>query len=394
MKHLRNEYAMALVTVLLIITVFSIVGLSVMSLSISNAKQVTKTEQEMQAVDLAEMGVVYYKSAFIKKANEVLTAKRAEAQANIDLQNSSNTNNGTTIPINKDTILQELSTILENMKIEKKLNTFLPSIPLSSPITIEKNSSYSFEFEYTKIDYDKTSNKIIVDLKSTGSVPKNQNESLESTIELDIEELITVTTRTGTGTGTGTTKISKPTGLSDCIYNGETLVTNCSYKEAGTIKTNYDNKSKEVGPITALINGSLNLYSSKKMHIDNSFLYITNDATFGDFNGNVSGLTLYVGGNATFSDFSGGVKGNSTILIVGNAVFGGKETSGVKDGSIVCVGGTISGITDRSNVYEWKNNENVCGKFGGTSSSPVQSTLLDLLPNLAEQAEDMKLKYD
>ena len=63
---------MALVTVLLIITVFSILGMSVMGLSISNTKQVAKTEQEMQAVDLAEMGVVYYKNAFIPNANAQL----------------------------------------------------------------------------------------------------------------------------------------------------------------------------------------------------------------------------------------------------------------------------------------------------------------------------------
>src|SRR6476620_5987891 len=69
---LKNENGMALVTVLLMITVFSILGMAVISLSISNTKQVAKTEQEVQAVDLAEMGVIYYKNAFIPNANENL----------------------------------------------------------------------------------------------------------------------------------------------------------------------------------------------------------------------------------------------------------------------------------------------------------------------------------
>ena len=72
MKNFKNENGMALVTVLLMITVFSILGMAVISLSISNTKQVAKTEQEMQAVDLAEMGVVYYKNAFISNANKKL----------------------------------------------------------------------------------------------------------------------------------------------------------------------------------------------------------------------------------------------------------------------------------------------------------------------------------
>ncbi len=72
MKNIKNENGMALVTVLLMITVFSILGMAVISLSISNTKQVTKTEEEMQAVDLAEMGVIYYKNAFIPNANEKL----------------------------------------------------------------------------------------------------------------------------------------------------------------------------------------------------------------------------------------------------------------------------------------------------------------------------------
>ncbi len=72
MNNVKNEKGMALVTVLLMITVFSILGMAVISLSISNTKQVTKTEGEMQAVDLAEMGVIYYKNAFIPNANNKL----------------------------------------------------------------------------------------------------------------------------------------------------------------------------------------------------------------------------------------------------------------------------------------------------------------------------------
>ena len=72
MKTYKNEKGIALIIVLLMITVFSILGLSVFSFIISNTKQIDKTETEMQAVDLAEMGVIYYKNAFIINADTVL----------------------------------------------------------------------------------------------------------------------------------------------------------------------------------------------------------------------------------------------------------------------------------------------------------------------------------
>lgn len=58
---------MALITVILIFTVFSVLGLVIFSSIMTNMKQITKTEEKVQATDLAEMGVTYYKSAIQNK---------------------------------------------------------------------------------------------------------------------------------------------------------------------------------------------------------------------------------------------------------------------------------------------------------------------------------------
>ena len=69
---MRNQNGAALIVVLLIITVFFVLSLSIISSALSNSKQVNKTEQEMQAVDLAEMGVLHYKQHFMDTTYKLL----------------------------------------------------------------------------------------------------------------------------------------------------------------------------------------------------------------------------------------------------------------------------------------------------------------------------------
>ncbi len=68
---LRNQNGTALIVVLLIITVFFVLGLSIISSALSNTRQVNNTEKEMQAVDLAEMGIIYFQTAVENAYKEV-----------------------------------------------------------------------------------------------------------------------------------------------------------------------------------------------------------------------------------------------------------------------------------------------------------------------------------
>ncbi len=77
MKFIKNDKGMALITVILIFTIFSVLGLVIFSSIMTNMKQITTTEAKVQATDLAEMGVVYYKNAIDKSMVDVIKLKPA-----------------------------------------------------------------------------------------------------------------------------------------------------------------------------------------------------------------------------------------------------------------------------------------------------------------------------
>lgn len=69
MERLKNEQGYALVTVLLIIVIFTVLFLSFAGQSFSSVKQNQVSEKSSQSVALAEMGINYYKT-FIQKTYE------------------------------------------------------------------------------------------------------------------------------------------------------------------------------------------------------------------------------------------------------------------------------------------------------------------------------------
>lgn len=62
MRWQSNERGSALLMVLLLITVFTVLGMSVLAMNLNAAKQFNRTEEKVQARLLAEMGVLHYKS--------------------------------------------------------------------------------------------------------------------------------------------------------------------------------------------------------------------------------------------------------------------------------------------------------------------------------------------
>lgn len=69
MRHNKNELGGALVMVLLLVLVFTILGMGLLTMNISAAKQFNKKEKQVQARHLAEMGVLHYQ-AIVKKEVE------------------------------------------------------------------------------------------------------------------------------------------------------------------------------------------------------------------------------------------------------------------------------------------------------------------------------------
>jgi hypothetical protein len=62
----KSEQGSTLITVLLMVVVFSVIGVSLIGLNVSNAKQGSTTQNNIQAINLAEMGTTQLKSNVIK----------------------------------------------------------------------------------------------------------------------------------------------------------------------------------------------------------------------------------------------------------------------------------------------------------------------------------------
>ena len=72
LKH--NERGSALLMVLMIVVIFTVLGLGLLSMNISASKQFSMKEEQVQARHLAEMGILHYK-AEIDKAVKNYNAK-------------------------------------------------------------------------------------------------------------------------------------------------------------------------------------------------------------------------------------------------------------------------------------------------------------------------------
>jgi hypothetical protein len=75
-----NERGMTLIVVLLVMTVFTIIGLSVIGASLSNMKQVTKTDADVKSTDIAEMGILYYESQLKKFLDDQLVHQETQKE--------------------------------------------------------------------------------------------------------------------------------------------------------------------------------------------------------------------------------------------------------------------------------------------------------------------------
>ncbi|WP_157413015.1 type IV pilus modification PilV family protein [Neobacillus drentensis] len=76
---MREEKGSTLITVLLMIVVFTVIGLSLIGINVNNSKQVSKSGNDIQATNLAEMGTTHLKEdIFTKIASDEYKTKDLE----------------------------------------------------------------------------------------------------------------------------------------------------------------------------------------------------------------------------------------------------------------------------------------------------------------------------
>ncbi|RFU71568.1 hypothetical protein D0469_00195 [Peribacillus saganii] len=352
----KNEKGITLVSVLLMITVFTIIGMTLLGLIITNTKQVEKTESEIRTLDIAEMGFKYYVTEFNEFYDRKLQTIRKIIQSEIaeDYKNKE----------------LKAADVYEKMVADLLIRAIKtsPLVP-SAPGTIVYNKTVDQERNFTVTIADITNNlkcitcsttapgeKIELTFKSVGTFGNYPKKSITSALTLNIGA---IKMSTGGGGGAYETIIPRPSSLPLC--NIQTFgSTSCSYK--GDVQINHPLGIKSAA---ILVDGSIAVSKPINKGIVNSTLYVTKNAAFySPINGIVKSK-IFIGEDAQFKNLNLGIF-NSTIVVMGDAAFNeGGYINSMIDSAIyingnadfnkkyinlfgmstkVCVRGTVSGL--------------------------------------------------
>jgi Tfp pilus assembly protein PilX len=166
MKHAKQEQGYALITVMLIITVFTILGFTFTAMAFNSVKQTQTVEKTSQSVALAEMGVSYLDVAI----QEIFKNTKIDIEGKVARRE-----------------LTSVPQVINYMKASLK-----NGIKNITPETIDTNSSYSIIKDDAKIDIISIGNLLKIKVYVTGTkVNPNSTEDAVSTlfVEMAIDNL-------------------------------------------------------------------------------------------------------------------------------------------------------------------------------------------------------------
>jgi hypothetical protein len=415
--HYFNEKGNTLVLILALISVFSILYISIVGVSITNSKQITITEDNSQAVALAEMGITYYKTALYNKSTEVkanTTFKDAVNQAiTKEISNTygkitASNKASTETEINKTAYFSKLSAIASNQYMAK-INTELEATNRTffQSITVPVDTTSSNSFMISNVKQSSNQDGITYTFDSKG-INGNKEITLSSVFTIPIKlDPIVLEAEASSGTGDGTTEgntgssdnqsiaqtgltgndIIDPGTLTSCVSpipDNYRFSSNCQYNGNTTISKNTD-------IINAILktNGALTIASNINQFA-NSTIYTTNDLTVtGNMNG-ISTINIHVGGDAKFNNLNSNVN-NSIIEIAKNGNFENISTNN----SSLYVGGNVTfqngnsflntKLEVKGNYFSknWNNTSDSIISIGGTAeidniNSSFRNTVLSI----------------
>ncbi|MCU9614027.1 hypothetical protein OEV98_10685 [Caldibacillus lycopersici] len=325
MKRLLNDNnGYALVTVLFIITIFTILSLAFLTQSTTSMKQNGAVETKSQSVDLAEMGAAYFQQIVL---NELYSINE-------------------NAPEQTDITMDSAVTMVKNFLNQRLIET--PAVPLAK--VIDTKSSASFAIDHITVTKDK--DKISITYASNG-MEDNATTRIDGTLIIDVGNWITIE-KEATGENEGNpndmptgNKINDPgSNLATCPKNVYTI--NFSCQLVGTIR--YDNNDQLVfNGAVYKVTGELYL-PNMNYEINRSTLYILGKMTTENMNSQ-NYVSLHVSGDGTFGHFNGNGLNYSTLEIGGN----GKMDNTKLYKSSIYIGGTgeigqINGMVD-SKIY-------------------------------------------
>ncbi|PKG21679.1 hypothetical protein [Niallia nealsonii] len=373
----KSEKGNALIIVLIMVTVFFILYISIMGMTFNNSKQIMVTEDKVQAVSIAEMGVTYYKTAIINESAALEKDETFKKSINQLIDSTIYTKYGTITAANKETIekemnstnyfsdLKEATAAAYRKKLQSNLEEWNNNFFKTLIVSVDNSSKQLFSI--ANIKQSNTKDSIIYSFDSIGKTADKTvtlNSSLTIPITLDpiILEVANEEEENDSGNSGGTgnsgnysdiyqtgltgNEISNPGNLNSCVNpipnNYSFSNSKCQYSGTTSITTNTN-----INDYILKVNGAL-ILSSNINSFNRSTLYSTGDLTVnGNLNGN-STIKIHSGGSISFSSLNDTVS-NSIIESAGNGTFQNLKTAN----SSIYIGGTVK----INNLNSFKNSK-------------------------------------
>lgn len=327
-NKLKNEHGYALVTVLLIITIFMLLAASFMTQSSNTRTQISSSETRVQSIDLAEMGIEYYKLEINEELERITTTLREDL---MNMEEDISTDNV------KETLIGKLNDMLyvslfQNSGVdnlfEKRQNNIVDGVN-------------SYKIEMDTLDFEPGDTVSEIHFKSTGIVGDNENENstISAILSIDFNYLnVDFNPVEDSNPNLIHNLIQEPTNLvgtcnlgnlkdfdgENCLFDGE-KVGNKKLPLNGTgVKVDGDlelgKQDDDWNGSVLYVVGDLDKPNNGNWHLSNGKIFVGGDANFGNFHGKrISNVTIEVKGTATFHNKIEG----TNVLVCANTVNGG-----------------------------------------------------------------------
>ncbi|MEC2076797.1 pilus assembly PilX N-terminal domain-containing protein [Metabacillus fastidiosus] len=327
MKILKSEKGISLVVVLLITVIFAVLGLAIIGMALSNTKQINRTEENNQAVDLAEMGSDFYRvqleEGFLKffleevKKNFQTELSEADKKKQVDKN----------YVINIDELLKKaLSQAYEDINDNENEKLTIPAGVANYPITPER-ASFSIKGQ-PLTDINEKLLTLEISFKSVGEIKNKKNTIEEQTITTTLTYKIGIKNEDiGQESIDFKNIIKKPQNLKLCKFEDKKDVfidSNCEYDEKIIVE-----KQKEIEDSNLIFNKGL--FFEKQLHqgIEESTLYITGETFFGKHVKGIEDSNIFINGKVTIGDFNDDIE-DSTIVVIGPVSFQDRNSTNIK----------------------------------------------------------------
>jgi hypothetical protein len=340
MNYSKKEEGYALITVLLIITVFMILFLSFAGQSINNTKQNQVIEKDSQSIALSEMGVIYFETL----ARNVYISNSDTIQNEVKNLRANDVQTGT-VKANDIYIQDAINSMVDKLKILK---------PMTLQIDDNPTASFRIDPKEGETNIVQTINNTIkIDFISTG-IENGEEKKIDGTLTMDFSGFLTSDDNSGGGGGSNSpiltgNNISDPGNLPACSDSNKKVdFTNTTCQISGS-ETYSNNDQLTFNNSTFKVTGALSVPNMNN-DISSSTLFIQGSMSGENMN-SLNQINLHVNGSASFGNFNGNGLNGSTIEIGGSSTMGNMNLSG----STLYIGGTanigqINSITD-STIY-------------------------------------------